>query len=46
MTELDETDLAIIAWLTRLVDVVDPPPAHLSHRVLAALDRTALPEAA
>jgi hypothetical protein len=42
MPELDETELAIIAWLTRLVDVLDPPPAHLAGRVLAALDSTVL----
>jgi hypothetical protein len=46
MTELDETDLAIIAWLTRLVRVIDPPPAHLAGQVLAALDSTSLVQAA
>lgn len=46
MTELDETDLAIIAWLTRLVWVLDPPPARLAEQVLAALDRTSVPQAA
>ena len=46
MTELDETDLAIIAWLTRLVWLIDPPPARLAEQVLAAFDSTSLPQAA
>ncbi|WP_158102869.1 hypothetical protein [Lentzea kentuckyensis] len=46
MTELDETDLAIIAWLTELVCVIDPPPVRLAEQVLVALDRTSLPQAA
>lgn len=46
MTELDETDLSIIAWLARLIDVIDPPPARLVGRVRAVLEAPALSEAA